>query len=109
MTPVQSDPLLESGYFKTRLVNKGPWVPCRLWQDKVLDDDGNLISDVLYFASIDTEEVDAYNPPRWPWVRIEQDEYEHLILTAEWARQYLPNDPAANPRRPVSQSEGEMF
>ncbi len=69
-----------------------PWVPARLWRIEDRDPETNeLMSDVVYKASIDTEEVDAADPPRWPWTRIEEPEYRHLVDLFAWSRSYAPD------------------
>lgn len=94
----------EPGFFKMRWAKGTCWVPARLWRDEVRDEVGDLLEDVRYHASIDTEEVDAADPPRWPWTRIEEPEYRHLIDLFAWSRSYAPDSPEANPKRPISQA-----
>jgi hypothetical protein len=108
---VPADPLDASpGYFKTRLVKGGPFVPCRMWTVEDRDPEtGELQDDVKYFAEVNGERVDPNMPPGWPWRVIDKSEFDYMIRHAEWCCQYSPDEPAANPRRPLSESEARMF
>jgi hypothetical protein len=90
------------GYFKTKLVRGGPWVPVRIFLVQVLDQDGLLIEDERYEARVNGKRRDAEDA----WIRcadhpIDRDEFRFMCATAEWAEKHSPRDPAANPKRPI--------
>ena len=109
--PVPVDPIMASpGFFKTRLVKNGAWVPARLWTVEERDPEtGDLIADVKYFAEIDGKSTDATAPRNWPWTKIPEAEFRFMTDTAKWARTYAPHLPAANPDVPVNTLPRSLF
>lgn len=104
------DPLFAApGFYRTRMVSKGPWVPCRLWREEEIDESGEHMQDVVYHAEIDGEEVDPVDPPRWPWEPIDVAEYDYLRAKAKWAREQAPSQPAANPYERPNLDTAELF
>jgi hypothetical protein len=88
------------GYFKLRLVKRGPWVGARI--DQI---DGKWV------ATIDgTEQSPGHEDPVeakgvlkvWHAGQfISQPEYNYLVQLAAWAREHSPDHPAANPGKPI--------
>ncbi len=99
--PIQATP----GFFKTRLIAGGPWVPARLWYEAERDELGAICDDVRFFAEIDGQPTDPFSPRGWPWRRISVVDFQFMTAAAAWDREYDPQSPAANPERPVTQSE----
>jgi hypothetical protein len=103
--PVYANPIdTAPGFFRMRWAKGTCWVPAKLWRVEERDEVGDLMADVQYFASIDQDEVPAHDPPRWPWTRIEEPEYRHLVDLFAWSRSYAPDSAEANPKRPISQA-----
>lgn len=76
--PPRHDGLPESGWFRTRLVSGGPWVPARIWILRDLDPaTGELADDERYACEVDGMRVDA---AKW-WLRLDpisREEHERL-------------------------------
>ncbi len=88
------------GYFRVRLVRKGPWVGARI----VRHSDGSwqaMVDGQRYAAALD--------PASAPWVfriwhsgrSISEHEYLSYLRTKGWAMAHSPDHPAAHPREPV--------
>lgn len=108
--PVFSDPIATpAGHFVMKWGKGCPEVPCRLWRDEVRDEVGDLMEDVRYHAAVDTESVDPADPPRWPWTRIPEQQWRYLTDRFAWCRQWEPDGPEANPKRPIRQSTVEFL
>lgn len=104
------DPILASpGFFKLRKVKGGAWLPARLWKVERRDENGDLVADVKFFASINGQTVDPWSPPFWPWTEISKDEFDYLTQDAAWARTYAPNKPIARPDVPAQDLPKEFF
>ncbi len=108
--PVPTDPLLGSpGFYSKKLVAGGPDVPCRLYTIEDRDEDGELQSDVIYKAEVDSTEVDALAPPGWPWRRIDEATWRFMKDDAAYCREHLPDSPKAQPNRPATESPKQYF
>jgi hypothetical protein len=105
---------LQPGTFKIRLVRNGPWVAAELIVARGMitttEDGSPVLAPVPVTALADllveaTMEGEAFRHPLFRLlyfgVRIDRDEYEHLLETAAWARRHSPRSAAANPGRPV--------
>lgn len=91
----------EPGWFTVRLVRHGPHIPAQI----DLDEGG------LWSAIIDGKEV---GPPNYDPIyaagvyrvwhggkRVQQTEYEYLIMLKAWALKHSPSHPLCNPRQPI--------
>lgn len=66
LTPL-SDGDYQVGWYKTKLVKGGPWVPARVWLEQDIDPDtGELMSDEVFRCEVNGREVD---PGDW-WLRL---------------------------------------
>jgi DNA polymerase-1 len=84
------------GYYYTRLVRGGPKVPVQIWED------GGAI-----LCRLGDRDADAAK--LWPFLRwIEEAEYRHMLDTARWATAHAPNEPEANPDRPVDLNQAPI-
>lgn len=92
------------GFFKMRLVRRGPWVPAAitysvfgLWQATI---DGEI------FAA-DADPVFADGVLRvWHSGRfIDEAEYAHMLAVKAWAGTTMPDHPAAQPRKAMDISK----
>ena len=93
------------GFYRTKLVKGGPWVPARIWWSVATDPVTGEVLDrsPVLLAEVGGRERDPYEV--WPsLVGQPIDEREFYFLTAEsgWARQHAPDDPVANPRTPIN-------
>lgn len=80
----------QEGYFRMRLVKGGPWVGARIHRAM----DGSMVATVNGFPG-DPDHV-------WTYGRTTtQDDYERLLLEAEYARATDPGSPRANPTSKV--------
>lgn len=93
----------QPGYYKRRLVKGGPWVAVRIWIEEERDEDGELLCDQKLLCLVDGKEADAYE--QWPWVAgraIPEHEYRFMVDDAAWCRKFAPDDPKANPTKPIN-------
>lgn len=76
---------IQCGWFRTRFVRGGPWVPARIWLHREIDPaTGELTDDERFLAEIDGERRDAQTV--WDWVcgnPISKDQYEDLCRMKE--------------------------
>ena len=94
----------QAGFFQIRLVRKGPFVPSRIFVSDGLwgviingDECGNRVEDPILNYHISRV---------WEHgVRIEEVEYDNLLLIALWAPENAPDRPEAKPNEPIILSE----
>lgn len=88
-----------AGWFKTRLVKDGPYVPVHIyWEQEICPDTGELLSDEVLKCKVNGQDRDAYEV--WTWVcqkPISQGDFNYLVARAEYARTWAPDEPPANP------------
>ena len=98
----QNDP--QPGFYKTRLVKKGPWVPARIyWQGERDEETGELIEDERLFCEIDGRPADPFD--RWTYLcgnPITEAEFNLMTADAAWCRENAPTDPKATPLSPIN-------
>jgi len=88
----------EAGFYRTRLVRGGPYVPARIWVEGTVDHTGHLTGDEVFRCQIDGRDADPFE--KWPWLLSEpitQQEFDFMAANAAWARQHAPGDPRASP------------
>lgn len=71
----------EPGFYKTRLIKGGPFVPCRIWLEQPVDDAGELCSEPKLRCEIDGREANPFD--RWSWLAgrpISEEEYAALLV-----------------------------
>lgn len=57
----------QCGFFKTKQVKDGPFVPARIWIDRDIDPEtGELTRDERFACEVDGERCSAYS--RWTWL-----------------------------------------
>ena len=95
------------GWFVTRMTRGGPMVPARIWlEQEVCPDTGELLSDEVLKCEINGQPRDAYEV--WHWIcgePIEESAFNYLIARGEFAREWAPSEPAANPYSRVDWSK----
>lgn len=95
----------QEGYWLVRLVKKGPLVPAAIIREHTTAEPGNPTNKMersptlaAYIAGnpCDIDKV---------WLRrgapISEAEYKYQVADGEWARSYAPNDPKAEPNKPI--------
>lgn len=96
----ESDP--RPGFYKRRFDKTGVFVPARIWLvQHVLD--GELIADEKVACEIGGERFE----PLEVWLYlcenpIPRSEYDHLMRVRDWAKTYRPDQPEAQPTKPVN-------
>lgn len=76
--PPINDGLPECGWFKTKLVKGGAWVPVRIWVEPVTDENGELTEPEILKCSVGSEMKD---PARiWTYLTpITKEDYDALV------------------------------
>lgn len=87
----EDDPLC--GWFKARLVKKGPFVPARIWLDQPVDEDGQLTGPEELRCEIDGLPKD----PLEQWTRlcqyaITESEFVYMTRLRAWQRVNEPDE-----------------
>lgn len=103
--PIEITEVPECGYYKTRLVPKGPWVPVKitLRQIFVFGTRDELEQPEEFVALVNEREADAWRI--WPTCAgepISQAEYDYMVDRKRYAEEHASHEPAANPRRAVN-------
>lgn len=80
------------GWYKTKLVSGGPWVPCRIY-----DEDGEMKAEV----DGRPEEMAGDVPASWPWHPSTRFEFDYLTSLRIWTEKHDPQDPMAKPRERI--------
>lgn len=91
------------GYFKTRLVRGAAWVPARIWIEPYLDPvTGADSGRDRIFCTVDGRHRDALELfPRLSMYPIKFSEYEFMAADSAHAKAYRPDDPKADPTKPI--------
>lgn len=93
----------QCGFYQRRLVRGGPWVPARIWREPDIDPvSGQDTGRDLLLCEVGGRRRDAYgefaslamNP-------IKASDFHYDKAVADHARAFLPNDPKANPTKPI--------
>ena len=93
----------ECGWFKTRLVKNGPYVPARIWMYQPTDaETGELVADEIMQAEING----AFANPISAWERlcahpITEQEWQYMTATVTWAKDHAPDHPLSDPSKPI--------
>lgn len=91
------------GYYRRRYVRGGQWIAARIWfHSAERDEAGDLLEDEGLRCEIDGKPCNPYQ--EWPNLcgePISQPEFKFLSARRQWALDHAPNDPYANPRRPI--------
>jgi len=96
---------IEEGFYKTRLVRGGVFVPVRVAYEGDRDETGELIEDERLICEVNGEARDeVWARKHWPHFAgnpIPEADYRFMVDKAAWARQHEPDAPEANPYRAV--------
>lgn len=98
----------QCGYFETRLVKGGPFVAARIWMYQPVDEEsGDLIGDENLQCEVDGKYRDPAQA--WSWLYnlpIDEARFKFLTDLRAWAEKNAPNEPFANPKKPVDWLNG---
>jgi hypothetical protein len=98
----ENDP--RPGWWKMRIVKKGPWVPVKIWLEQDIDEGGELLGPEIVRCLVDGSSWD----PRDAWlyccnVPIAEHEFQYLTALRAWQR---INEPELwDPYKPVDISQ----
>ena len=91
------------GWFKRKLVKGGVFVPARIWMFQDIDEQtGELLSDEVLQCEVNGTRADPEDA--WSWIcsnPITQQEYQYLEARIDHAARHEPEDPFADPRKPI--------
>lgn len=98
---IPDDP--QSGFYKTKNVHKGPWVPARIWRETEAGKDGADTGRDMVFCEVDGRPRD----PSAMWVRlsmypISEADFNFMRADSAHAKAYRPDDPKADPHQPIN-------
>lgn len=92
------------GKYLGKLVKSGPMIPIELRDVSWRNEDGELMEDERFELLVCGQPSDA--PEHiWPYLcrqPVSDDEYEYQLAKVQWANEYAPYRPEANPRQPVN-------
>lgn len=101
----------EPGFYRTRLVQGGPFVPARIWIVRTMcPATREPMADDVYHAIAAGRPVSVWNV--WPWwgkSPISRADYDHMEAVRTWATAHAPNDPAARPLQAVTAGELPVY
>lgn len=101
------------GTYCLRLVKGGPAVAARIWLSEERDPaTGDLLADQRLYCEIDgvgVTECTADDPRGWPFWPITEAQHAFMVADAAWCRVHDPDNPKANPRRPVAETAAPVF
>lgn len=94
-----------AGFYKSRMVRGGPWVPIRIWNGPPKDPltGEELDRSWRWQAERLGREIDVFTV--WPYCAmhsITREEYDFLLADHKWAVEHAPDEPAANPKTPIN-------
>jgi hypothetical protein len=101
-----------AGFYRTRLVKRGPWVPVLIWYGQPIVDGETLDRSWRWCVCLNDETCQDDDGTRvpidvfrvWPECSgqpIAQAEYEFMVKRVRWAREHAPQSPYANPYEPI--------
>ena len=93
-----------AGFYRVKLVRKGPWIAARIWRGFPRDPETGetLERGWIWRGEIDGREVDVWR--LWPSCAadgIDEREWRYLEALRAYALMSDPTMPEANPREPV--------
>lgn len=95
--------LPQPGFFKTRAIRSGPWIPCELRYNQPLDPETGdpLDRSFMWEAFRDGVSIGSPSPDPtragvmavWPyWHAITEDEFRYLTELRKWQRENAPEE-----------------
>ncbi len=101
----------QPGYYRVRMVRKGPWVPALIYlpcpcvpvEHDIHPDEWLRPLDRSCFLAAEIDGADAEVERVWIGGRpIPLTEWQYLTDSAAWDRENAPDSPAANPRHSIN-------
>jgi hypothetical protein len=95
----------QPGYYRTRQVRGGPWMPVVIRFEVSPDPDfpdNPMDRGPVWSCEVGGEYADAFEI--WPYVHqepISKSEFSYMIAANAWADEYAPLSPEANPRATI--------
>lgn len=92
----------QCGWYKRRMIKDGPYIAAEIWMDQPVED-GELVGDEVMRCEVDGQEADPVE--QWTFLAarpITEKEFRHLRASAKWTRVNAPEEPLANPHKPVN-------
>lgn len=97
----------QCGWYARRLVPGGVEVPCRIFMEQPTDEEsGDLIGDEVMLCEVDFDRKDPFE--EWSWLcgnPITEIEFDYLKALRRYCGEHAPNEPYADPRKPVDWSK----
>ena len=91
----------EPGFYKLRLVRKGPFVAARIVHDDATG--WSVLIDGVSFGPHPNPWAIARMHQVWPYAAaITEAEHDFMIAYAEWARKHSPDDPVVHPTKQIN-------
>lgn len=95
----------QEGFYRTRLVRGGPYVPVHIWYGPPHDPETGEVLDRSHRwqALRNGQECDAAEV--WNWCAgnpITEAEYRHMLAVKTWATEHATTEPEANPYQAVN-------
>lgn len=90
------------GWFKRKLVKGSVFVPAKIWMHQPVDEDGELVGEEELQCEVDGQRRDP--AAEWSYLSahpVPESEFKFLTDNREWADNYAPHEPYANPTQPV--------
>jgi len=91
----------EPGYFSMRLVKNGPQVAARILYDTAVGWSAIINGVVCGPAAEDPVHANGVFRIWLGATRSTESEYRYLLKSAAWANKHAPDDPMANPSKPI--------
>lgn len=94
----------QAGWFRTRLVKAGPWVPARIWWEQPIDPEtGELTGPETLRCTVRLEQRDPFRV--WTWLAgnpISRADYLRLVDEIARCEREDPTNPVLFPEQPIN-------
>ena len=93
-----------AGFYKSRQVRNGPFVPVRIWFGPSRDPITGELLDRSPCWHAEQRGVEIELARVWPWCArnpIDEREYNYMIGVTAWADEHAPDAPEASPGKPL--------
>lgn len=92
----------QCGFYQTRLIKGGPWVPARIWREPALDANGVDTGRDLLKCSVDGRAKDAMEMfTRLSMNPVKESVFKFGAADSAHAKAFRPDDPKATPNQPI--------
>jgi hypothetical protein len=92
----------QCGWFKRRMVKGGPFVAAKIYLRQDVDDAGDLIDEEILLCEV----AGNFKDPQQEWLSlakrpISESDYEFMMADRRWCADNAPDQPAAQPFKPI--------